>query len=58
MSSPEEQDPSIEVKSLSYKFQDGSPGLKDITLSLPAHSRTLLIGGMHQPYPYTINPSN
>lgn len=38
--------PSIEVKSLSYAFVDGSSGLKDINLSLPASSRTLLIGGM------------
>lgn len=37
--------PSIEVKSLSYAFQDGSSGLKDVQLELPAHSRTLLIGG-------------
>ena len=38
-------DPSITVKSLSYKFPDGSLGLQDINLSLPAGSRTLLIGG-------------
>lgn len=37
--------PSIEVHGLSYKFQDGSEGLKDIELSLPVGSRTLLIGG-------------
>jgi CCR4-NOT complex subunit CAF16 len=35
----------IEIRSLNYKFQDGSLGLKDITLDLPAGSRTLLIGG-------------
>ncbi|KAJ5173937.1 uncharacterized protein N7500_001868 [Penicillium coprophilum] len=36
--------PSIEVQNLSYKFQDGSDGLENINLSLPAGSRTLLIG--------------
>lgn len=37
--------PSIEVRDLSYKFQDGSDGLENVTLDLPAGSRTLLIGG-------------
>jgi len=37
--------PSIEVKALSYAFQDGSSGLNNVNLDLPAHSRTLLIGG-------------
>ena len=37
--------PSIDVKSLSYVFPDGSSGLKDVTISLPPGSRTLLIGG-------------
>jgi ABC-type phosphate/phosphonate transport system, ATPase component len=37
--------PSIEVKGLSYNFQDGSPGLQNVSLSLPGGSRTLLIGG-------------
>ncbi|OOQ91459.1 ABC transporter ATP-binding protein [Penicillium brasilianum] len=36
--------PSIAVKDLSYKFQDGSEGLEHVTLDLPAGSRTLLIG--------------
>ncbi|KAJ5166488.1 ABC transporter domain-containing protein [Penicillium canariense] len=36
--------PSIEVKDLSYKFQDGSEGLEHVHLDLPAGSRTLLIG--------------
>ena len=36
--------PDIKVKGLSYKFPDGSTGLKDVTLDLPAGSRTLLIG--------------
>ncbi|KAJ5902720.1 ABC transporter [Penicillium taxi] len=44
MASTEEQSPSIEVQNLSYKFQDGSAGLKDVVLSLPPGSRTLLIG--------------
>ena len=42
----EETAPSIQVKSLSFAFPDGTTGLKDITLDLPAGSRTLLIGGM------------
>ena len=42
---PKEQEPHIQVKSLSYTFQDGSSGLQDVTLSLPPGSRTLLIGG-------------
>jgi hypothetical protein len=37
--------PSIDVKSLSYLFPDGSSGLKDVFLDLPPGSRTLLIGG-------------
>ncbi|KAF2269738.1 P-loop containing nucleoside triphosphate hydrolase protein [Lojkania enalia] len=36
--------PSIDVKSLSYSFPDGSTGLKDVFLNLPPGSRTLLIG--------------
>ncbi|KAJ5972683.1 uncharacterized protein N7479_002601 [Penicillium vulpinum] len=36
--------PSIEVQNLSYKFQDGSDGLENVSMSLPAGSRTLLIG--------------
>ncbi|PKY06881.1 putative ABC transporter [Aspergillus campestris IBT 28561] len=36
--------PSVQVNHLSYKFQDGSSGLTDINLDLPAGSRTLLIG--------------
>ncbi|KAJ9311363.1 hypothetical protein DTO271D3_8340 [Paecilomyces variotii] len=38
------QAPSIEVKGLSYNFQDGSPGLQNVSLNLPGGSRTLLIG--------------
>ena len=36
---------SIEVKHLSYAFQDGSSGLEDVVVDLPQGSRTLLIGG-------------
>lgn len=36
--------PHILVRSLSYAFPDGTTGLKNISLSLPAASRTLLIG--------------
>lgn len=41
-----ERSPSIAVTNLSYTFPDGSKGLKDVLLSLPAGSRTLLIGGI------------
>ena len=37
--------PSISVRDLSYSFPDGNTGLKNISLELPAQSRTLLIGG-------------
>ena len=37
--------PTIVVNNLSYKFPDGSSGLTNISLDLPAGSRTLLIGG-------------
>lgn len=43
--------PSIEVKNLSFKFPDGSPGLTDVNLQAPAGSRTLLIGGMSNSLP-------
>ncbi|KAF2817758.1 P-loop containing nucleoside triphosphate hydrolase protein [Mytilinidion resinicola] len=36
--------PSIDVHDLSYKFPDGSSGLKEVFLHLPPGSRTLLIG--------------
>ncbi|KIW03529.1 uncharacterized protein PV09_05290 [Verruconis gallopava] len=36
--------PSINVNGLSYKFPDGTLGLTDVSLALPAGSRTLLIG--------------
>lgn len=40
-----ETSPSVTVKTLSYAFPDGSSGLKNVNLSLPPGSRTLLIGG-------------
>jgi CCR4-NOT complex subunit CAF16 len=36
--------PSIAVQNLSYAFPDGSSGLRNVSLSLPAGSRALLIG--------------
>ncbi len=39
-------EPTIVVQNLSYSFPDGSNGLKNVALDLPAGSRTLLIGGM------------
>ncbi|KAI8272172.1 ABC transporter domain-containing protein [Colletotrichum sp. SAR 10_98] len=36
--------PTIEVTNLNYKFPDSSSGLENISLSVPARSRTLLIG--------------
>jgi CCR4-NOT complex subunit CAF16 len=36
--------PTIEVNHLTFNFPDGTTGLRDISLSLPAASRTLLIG--------------
>lgn len=47
--------PSIEVQNLSYKFQDGSSGLENVSMSLPAGSRTLLIGGKSNPFPFQTN---
>ncbi|OHF02768.1 ABC transporter [Colletotrichum orchidophilum] len=39
-----QKSPTIEVTNLSYNFQDSSSGLKNISLSVPSRSRTLLIG--------------
>ncbi|KAF4119634.1 CCR4-NOT complex subunit CAF16 [Geosmithia morbida] len=36
--------PTIEVRDLSYRFPDYSTGVRNISLDLPARSRTLLIG--------------
>lgn len=44
MASPTPHPPSIEVTDLSYTFPDRTSGLSNISLSLPARSRTLLIG--------------
>jgi CCR4-NOT complex subunit CAF16 len=44
MGSAEPPPPTIKVDTLSYNFPDGSNGLRDVTLDLPAGSRTLLIG--------------
>lgn len=38
-------EPTVETKSLTFAFPDGSSGLREVTLDLPASSRTLLIGG-------------
>lgn len=37
--------PTVAVKGLNYLFPGGVPGLQDVSLDLPAGSRTLLIGG-------------
>ena len=51
--------PSIEARGLSYRFADGTTGLKDITLDLPPRCRALLIGGMEQlPIPPTAKLTN
>jgi CCR4-NOT complex subunit CAF16 len=39
--------PTISTKELYYAFPDGSKGLQDINLDLPANARCLLIGGKH-----------
>lgn len=42
-------EPYIQVKDLTFAFPDGTTGLQHISLSLPAASRTLLIGGKTHP---------
>lgn len=37
--------PTIKVQNLSYAFPDGSSGLQNVSLDLPAGARCLLIGG-------------
>lgn len=37
--------PSIRTSDLSYAFPDGSDGLQNVNLDLPAGARCLLIGG-------------
>jgi CCR4-NOT complex subunit CAF16 len=44
LSQSQQVQPDIKVQNLSYKFQDGSSGLTNISLNLPPGSRTLLIG--------------
>lgn len=46
MAQPSQQEPSISVHGLTYKFQNGASGLNNVNVDLPAGSRTLLIGGM------------
>ncbi|KAH7152387.1 P-loop containing nucleoside triphosphate hydrolase protein [Dactylonectria estremocensis] len=41
---PPQKAPRVEVKDLSYTFPDYSTGIRNISLDLPAGSRTLLIG--------------
>jgi CCR4-NOT complex subunit CAF16 len=36
--------PSIEVRNLNFAFPDGSSGLQNVLLNLPASSRTILVG--------------
>ncbi|PTU18691.1 hypothetical protein P175DRAFT_0463541 [Aspergillus ochraceoroseus IBT 24754] len=44
MSDSDSPAPSIQVQDLSYRFQDGSLGLTNVNIDLPAGSRTLFIG--------------
>ncbi|SMR47250.1 unnamed protein product [Zymoseptoria tritici ST99CH_3D1] len=41
---PKQEPPTISTKALYYAFPDGSKGLQDINLDLPANARCLLIG--------------
>lgn len=47
MAQPNQKEPSIVAKGLTYRFQNGAPGLNNVNLDLPSGSRTLLIGGKH-----------
>lgn len=49
--------PSIKVNNLTFAFPDGSTGLQNISLDLPAGSRTLLIGGKSSHSATPINTS-
>lgn len=40
--------PTITTKDLTFAFPDGSSGLENVSLELPAGSRNLLIGGKNQ----------
>lgn len=44
---PAQPPPSIKVNNLSYAFPDGSTGLQNVSIDLPAGARCLLIGGKH-----------
>jgi ABC-type transport system involved in cytochrome bd biosynthesis fused ATPase/permease subunit len=39
--------PNITTKDLTFAFPDGTSGLQNVSLTLPAGSRNLLIGGKH-----------
>ena len=44
--------PNITTKDLTFAFPDGTSGLQNVSLTLPAGSRNLLIGGKpHLPLP-------
>lgn len=45
MAQSNQKEPSIVVQGLTYRFQNGAPGLNNVDLDLPSGSRTLLIGG-------------
>ena len=47
MAQSNQKEPSIVAKGLTYRFQNGAPGLNNVNLDLPSGSRTLLIGGKH-----------
>ena len=51
MAQSNQKEPTISVRNLTYKFQNGAPGLNNVNVDLPAGSRTLLIGGRN-PKPY------
>jgi CCR4-NOT complex subunit CAF16 len=39
--------PAPNIKDLTFAFPDGTSGLQNVSLTLPAGSRNLLIGGKH-----------
>lgn len=47
--------PNITTKDLTFAFPDGTSGLQNVSLTLPAGSRNLLIGG--KPHLTPQNPS-
>jgi CCR4-NOT complex subunit CAF16 len=49
--------PKITTKELTFAFPDGTSGLQNVSLELPAGSRNLLIGGKHAlPPPKLVHP--